>query len=304
MGRIVRPGNENDTVQIFRYVTEGTFDAYLWQTVESKQRYIAQAITSKAPARSMQEADEVVLSYAEIKAIATGNPFIKERMELENDLTRIQIARSEYDTKQQYFQKLIAIDGPERMEQYEKKLDALMEDKLRLTGENPEEKAAFAITINGTLCTDPVKAGELLGEAAKSYSTMKDFAGEYKGMRLSILLDRETMQPLLTVHGKALHRIVLSDRPSITMKRFAMMGQAAVDRIKEVQKERDKLAANIADAKEKARLPFPYAEEEAKKKARLIEINHAMDESMPERREEKVAREPAKIPVRQPVLAR
>lgn len=163
---------------------------------------------------------------------------------------------------------------------------------------------AQTMPINGTLCTDPVKAGELLGEAAKSYSTMKDFAGEYKGMRLSLLLDRETMQPLLTVHGKTPHRIVLSDKPSITMKRFAMMGQAAVDRIKEVQKERDKLAANIADAKEKARLPFPYAEEEAKKKARLIEINHAMAESMPERREEKVAREPAKIPVRQPVLAR
>ncbi|ERL04152.1 N-6 DNA methylase [Mitsuokella sp. oral taxon 131] len=308
MGRIIRPGNENKEVKIYRYVTEGTFDAYLWQTVETKQRYIAQAITSKNPVRSMQDADEVVLSYAEIKAIATGNPFIKEKMELENDLTRLQIAHSEYDTKQQYFRKLIEIDGPKRMELYEKKLAALLEDKLRLAGEKPEDAAAFSMTINDVLCTDPIKAGELLGEAAKGgYTAMKNFTGAYKGMPLTLLLDRETMQPVLTVRGKTMHRVVLSDKPGITMKRLSMMGQETIDRIKEVQEERDKMAANIADAKEKVKQPFPYAEEEAKKKARLIAIHSAMTKSTQASREEVALQPPrseAAIPAPQPAMAR
>ena len=308
MGRIIRPGNENKEVKIYRYVTEGTFDAYLWQTVETKQRYIAQAITSKNPVRSMQDADEVVLSYAEIKAIATGNPFIKEKMELENDLTRLQIAHSEYDTKQQYFRKLIEIDGPKRMELYEKKLSALLEDKLRLAGEKSEDAAAFSMTINDVLCTDPIKAGEILGEAAKGgYTAMKNFTGAYKGMPLTLLLDRETMQPVLTVRGKTMHRVVLSDKPGITMKRLSMMGQETIDRIKEVQEERDKMAANIADAKEKVKQPFPYAEEEAKKKARLIAIHSAMTKSTQASREEVALQPPrseAAIPAPQPAMAR
>ena len=141
MGRIVRPGNQNETVKIFRYVTEGTFDAYLWQTVENKQKQIAQIMTSRSPLRSLQDMDETVLSYAELKAVATGNPFLREKMEIENRLGRIQLAKIDYETTRQKLQKFMAIDGPVRLKDKDAKIAGLMADKLRMDDARSQSSA-------------------------------------------------------------------------------------------------------------------------------------------------------------------
>ena len=280
MGRIVRPGNENEKVKIFRYVTEGTFDAYLWQTVENKQKYISQAMTSKSPVRAAEDVDESVLSYAEIKAIATGNPFIKEKMELENSLTRIRMARADYESTRQYQQKFATIEAPARLKEYETKIEKLMDDKLTmeqntLQKENGEE--SFRITLMDKLYTDREEAAKILQEAGKSgHKGMKGFHGEYKGMKLLMTLDSRSLEPVLGVKGKILHKLAFAAAGKTTLRRLEEMEKTLGDNIEQMQKESASLTQEIEAAKEAMKQPFRFAAEEEEKKARLREILQEM----------------------------
>lgn len=280
MGRIVRPGNENEKVKIFRYVTEGTFDAYLWQTVENKQKYISQAMTFKSPVRAAEDVDESVLSYAEIKAIATGNPFIKEKMELENSLTRIRMARADYESTRQYQQKFATIEAPARLKEYETKIEKLMDDKLTmeqntLQKENGEE--SFRITLMDKLYTDREEAAKILQEAGKSgHKGMKGFHGEYKGMKLLMTLDSRSLEPVLGVKGKILHKLAFAAAGKTTLRRLEEMEKTLGDNIEQMQKESASLTQEIEAAKEAMKQPFRFAAEEEEKKARLREILQEM----------------------------
>ena len=286
MGRIVRPGNRYDKVKIFRYVTEGTFDAYLWQTVENKQKQIAQVMTSRSPLRTLQDMDETVLSYAELKAVATGNPFLREKMELENRLGRIQIAKIDYESTRQKLQKFTAIDGPARIKEQDAKIAGLMDDKLRMDSaslQDAQGKELFQMSIGDRIVTDRSKAASILHETAKGgFSATKDFKGEYRGLKLQIRIDPLAMEPYIVLTGKRTHRVGFSDKPEVTMRRISSLYDGIVKELRQVQEERARIAADVRDAEEEIKKPFPHAAEEAEKKARLIEITKQMEMSSEE----------------------
>ena len=282
MGRIVRPGNQNETVKIFRYVTEGTFDAYLWQTVENKQKQIAQIMTSRSPLRSLQDMDETVLSYAELKAVATGNPFLREKMEIENRLGRIQLAKIDYETTRQKLQKFMAIDGPVRLKDKDAKIAGLMADKLRMDDaalKDSEGKNLFQMTLGEKIITDRDEAAKILMTAAKGgFTAAKAVKGSYRGMNLRILIDPVAMEPYLSLSGARTYRIGFSEKPEVTMRRLDALHDGIVKELKATQEERSRIAEDVKEAEEKIKKPFPYAAEEAEKKARLIEIVRQMEQ--------------------------
>ena len=232
MGRIVRPGNQNETVKIFRYVTEGTFDAYLWQTVENKQKQIAQIMTSRSPLRSLQDMDETVLSYAELKAVATGNPFLREKMEIENRLGRIQLAKIDYETTRQKLQKFMAIDGPVRLKDKDAKIAGLMADKLRMDDaalKDSEGKNLFQMTLGEKIITDRDEAAKILMTAAKGgFTAAKAVKGSYRGMNLRILIDPVAMEPYLCsrVHGHTASAFPKSRRSRCAVSMPSMTGSS------------------------------------------------------------------------------
>ena len=281
MGRIIRPGNENEKVKIFRYVTEGTFDAYMWQIVENKQRFISQIMTSKTPARSMQDVDETVLSYAEIKAIATGNPFIKEKMTLENDLSRIQIAKSAYLNQQQHLQKLIQQGYPEQIKEKKEALERLLDDQQRMEecALRIDGKESFAITMNGVLYTDPKEAGKAWSEMQKNSSAMLRFEGEYKGLKCRIVIDHMTQTPMLSLYRKSSYRVRIGERPQDTFTRLRHLSESIVERIAKQREDIVQTENNLARAKEEKGRPFAHAREESEKTARLRELDQLMSAS-------------------------
>ena len=278
MGRIIRPGNENEKVRIFRYVTEGTFDAYMWQIVENKQRFISQIMTSKTPARSMQDVDETVLSYAEIKAIATGNPFIKEKMTLENDLSRIQIAKSAYLSQQQHLQNLIHRDYPAQIKEKKEALDRLLDDQQRMEEHTQriDGKESFAITMNGVLYTDPKEAGKAWSEMQKNPSAMLRFEGEYKGLKCRIIIDHMTQTPMLALYHKSNYRVRIGERPQDTFTRLKHLSDTIVERIAKQKEDIVQTENNLVRAQEEQGRPFVHAAEEREKTARLRELEGLM----------------------------
>ncbi|WP_216634942.1 helicase-related protein [Selenomonas sp. oral taxon 126] len=278
MGRIIRPGNENEKVKIFRYVTEGTFDAYMWQIVENKQRFISQIMTSKTPARSMQDVDETVLSYAEIKAIATGNPFIKEKMTLENDLSRIQIAKSAYLSQQQHLQNLIHRDYPAQIKEKKEALDRLLDDQQRMEEHTLQidGKESFAITMNGVLYTDPKEAGKAWGEMQKVAGAMLRFQGEYKGLKCRVVIDHMTQTPMLALYHKSTYRVRIGERPQDTFTRLKHLSDTIVERITKQKEDIVQTENNLVRAKEEQGRPFAHAAEEREKTARLRELEGLM----------------------------
>ena len=189
-GRIVRQGNENLHVKICRYVTEGTFDAYLWQILENKQRFISQIMTSKTPVRTAEDVDEATLSYAEIKAIATGNPLIKEKMDIDIQLEKLKMAKSEYLANQHRLEHLISNVHPEKISRYKDTLRRMQEDLTR-TNEHTRRvdgEEAFSIVLNGKRYTDRKEAGEALLETVEEKKT-NTLKGEYRGMNVSLVYD-------------------------------------------------------------------------------------------------------------------
>ena len=185
-GRGIRQGNENEEIAVYRYVTKSTFDAYSWSLVENKQRFISQIMTSKAVSRTCEDIDEATLSYSEIKAVATGNPLIKEKMELDNDVQRLKLLKSSYDNQRYTLQDNFMIKYPKLITKAKEKLACVREDIL-LRDEKLIESAEFAITIGKTTYTERVDAGTvMLEELSKCKTGEKCSIGEYKGFQLYI----------------------------------------------------------------------------------------------------------------------
>ncbi len=281
MGRIVRPGNQNATVKIFRYVTEGTFNAYLWQTVENKQKFISEAMSGDITDRTTTDIDNKVLTYAEIKAVATGNPFIKEKMELENRLMRIQMARREFEAKQQRFQKLVDVTGPDTIKAYDTRLQSLMDDRIRLqqnTIKNEDGAETFRITLGGKLITDEDEAGKALLAVMKGgFKEAASFEGEYKGLKLTVTIDAQAMLPILHAKGSLRHDITNTATKGGLLRGLKTLEDHLSERIQSVQQERESMIKKVEDAKELLKKTFPYAKEEIEKRARLIEINNCIE---------------------------
>ena len=310
MGRSIRPGNQNESVEIYRYITEGTFDTFMWQTLENKQKLIAQMMTSKTPCRTIVDMDEVTLTFADLKAISTDNPFFKEKMELEAELVRCQMARASYETTKKKLTEFAEIEGPKTLKAHDARIFNLMSDKMLIeqnTEKNDKGEELFRMRIGKEVFTDAKKAAFFLHEKAKGgFQEAAKANGEYKGMTLRVQIDRETYLPYISLQGKMYHTVAFAQpsKEMNTIRHLDNVKDAIEKKLLKLQEEREPILKKIESAKEKIKEPFAQERREQEVKKRLLEIN-ALIENAPsgetlaahttfERREEKDVKEEKK----------
>ena len=205
-GRIVRQGNRNKDVYIYRYVTEATFDAYLWQTVENKQKFISQIMTSKSPVRSCDDVDETALSYAEIKALCAGDPRIKEKMDLDVDVARLRLMKADHQSQQYRLEDQLLKVFPRQLEQDAQLLEGFAQDRATLAA-NPEPEAEFGgLTVRGSFIEEKEAAGKAILAACKEAAQGNPVEfGAYRGLTMSIQFDSLANKFRLTLRGAVSH---------------------------------------------------------------------------------------------------
>jgi len=275
-GRGIRQGNENEEVAIYRYVTKGTFDAYSWSIVENKQRFISQVMTSKSVSRSCEDIDEATLSYAEIKAVATGNPLIREKMELDNDVQRLRLLKSSYDSQRYTLQDNFMIRYPKLIKAAEEKLVCVREDiKTRDTEliRNPE----FAITVGNMTFTERVDGGTMMLEAISKCKTGDTCTiGAFKGFEL--LVEKNFMGAnYLILRGKTDYKAELSTSPVGNMVKLENLFNALQENEEFLLKKIEDYRNDLEASKREYEKPFAYEEELKEKVARQYELNAQLD---------------------------
>ena len=270
-GRIERQGNQNEKVHVFRYVTEGTFDAYLWQTVENKQKFISQIMSSKSPVRSCDDVDEVALSFAEIKALCAGDPRIKERMDLDVEVSKLKIMKADYKSKQYRLEDNLMRHFPEQIEKLKGYIQAIQEDMQTLEA-HPHPTDGFAgMTVLADDLTDKDNAGAALIEAAKKATGLDPMeVGTYRGFQMSVTLEDFGKKYVLTMQGKLRHQATLGSDPRGNLIRLDNALAQMPQRLKAFQTQLDETYHQQEAAKAELGKPFPYEEELRDKTARLI----------------------------------
>ena len=270
-GRIERQGNLNEKVHVFRYVTEGTFDAYLWQTVENKQKFISQIMSSKNPVRSCEDVDEVALSFAEIKALCAGDPRIKERMDLDVDVARLKIMKADYKTKQYRLEDSLIHSFPAEIAKTKEQIEALKADMQTLS-EHPHPEGRFAgMTVLSDTLLERENAGAALIEAAKQATGLDPVEiGTYRGFTMSVTLENFGKKYVLTMQGKLRHPAELgSDTRGNLIRLDNALSQMPL-RLQALQTHLEETYHQQAAAKAEVGKPWPYEQELQNKTARLI----------------------------------
>ena len=279
-GRIVRQGNQNPTVHVYRYVTEGTFDSYLWQTVENKQKFISQIMTSKSPVRSCDDIDETALSYAEIKALCAGDPRIKEKMDLDIDVSRLKLLKANHQSQQYRLEDNLLTYFPEQIEQNKGFIAGFQKDMETLAAHQPPEGEFAGMLIRGDTLTDKDNAGAAILEACKEIKgTEAVEIGTYRGFTMS--LSFEGFHHQLTLKGAMSHKVELGPDARGNLPRIDNALAALPERLKAVQAQLDNLYQQQAAAKAELGKPFPQEAELQRKSARLAELNTLLDSSVP-----------------------
>ena len=273
-GRIIRQGNRNKEVHIYRYVTESTFDAYLWQTVENKQKFISQIMTSKSPVRSCEDVDETALSYAEIKALCAGDKRIKEKMDLDVDVARLKLMKASHQSQQFRLEDNLLRHFPEQIRQNESFVEGFTADMQTLAG-HPHPVDGFAgMEVKGDLLTDKDNAGAAILEAFKDAKGMEPVPiGSYRGFSMSLTVEDFGRDFVLTLKGKMNHRVTLGKDARGNLTRIDNALNAMPDRLQNVRNTLDALTAQMETAKAELGKPFPQEDELRIKSARLAELN-------------------------------
>ena len=273
-GRIIRQGNRNKEVHIYRYVTESTFDAYLWQTVENKQKFISQIMTSKSPVRSCEDVDETALSYAEIKALCAGDKRIKEKMDLDVDVARLKLMKASHQSQQFRLEDNLLRHFPEQIRQNESFVEGFTAD-MQTLAEHPHPVDGFAgMEVKGDLLTDKDNAGAAILEAFKDAKGMEPVPiGSYRGFAMSLTVEDFGRDFILTLKGKMNHRVTLGKDARGNLTRIDNVLNAMPDRLQNVQNTLDALTAQMETAKAELGKPFPQEDELRTKSARLAELN-------------------------------
>ena len=273
-GRIIRQGNRNKEVHIYRYVTESTFDAYLWQTVENKQKFISQIMTSKSPVRSCEDVDETALSYAEIKALCAGDERIKEKMDLDVDVARLKLMKASHLSQQFRLEDNLLRHFPEQIRQNECFVEGFTADMQTLAG-HPHPVDGFAgMEVKGDLLTDKDNAGAAILEAFKDAKGMEPVPiGSYRGFAMSLTVEDFGRDFILTLKGKMNHRVTLGKDARGNLTRIDNALNAMPDRLQNVRNTLDALTAQMETAKAELGKPFPQEDELRTKSARLAELN-------------------------------
>ena len=273
-GRIIRQGNRNKEVHIYRYVTESTFDAYLWQTVENKQKFISQIMTSKSPVRSCEDIDEAALSYAEIKALCAGDERIREKMDLDVDVARLRLMKANHQSQQYRLEDNILRHFPAQIEENKGFLSGFEAD-MKTLEQHPHPKDGFAgMEVKGDLLTDKDNAGAALLEAFKDAKGLESVPiGRYRGFSMSLTVENFGKDFILTLKGKMSHRVELGKDARGNLVRIDNALAQMPERYKTVQGRLENVQAQLATAKAELGKPFPQETELKEKSARLAELN-------------------------------
>ena len=284
-GRILRQGNENKRVQIFRYATEGSFDAYSWQLIENKQRYISQIMTSKTPARSCEDLDEATLTYAEVKALCAGNPLIKEKMDLDNEVARLSTLRSAHNAQIYELQDLVSIGYPAAIRRIGQELDALRQDAALFQSslrKDDKGNEMFSAVIQGVTYTKRADADAALLDACKAAAAGagEKKIGRYCGFDICVGYDPKIIGFAGYLQGEQRYRIELNPKQNFSSFRAVLENISAQIPVKIAARE--EIEKNIESAKEAAKQPFAYEEEFQTKLARLNELNILLDQEKQE----------------------
>ena len=273
-GRIERQGNQNPLVHVYRYVTEGTFDAYLWQTVENKQKFISQIMTSKSPVRSCDDVDETALSFAEIKALCAGDPRIKERMDLDVDVARLKLMKADHQSKQYRLEDQLLKTFPEEIEK-NKGFIAGLEADMKTLAEHPHPEDGFAgMEVRGDTLTDKENAGAALLDACKEVKGTDPVpVGSYRGFAMSVSFDAFRQEYMLLLKGQMTHRATLGTDPRGNLTRIDNALSQMPQRLEAVKNQLDNLYQQQAAAKAEVGKPFPFEDDLRVKSARLAELD-------------------------------
>ena len=279
-GRIVRQGNSNPDVQIYRYVTEGTFDAYLWQTVENKQKFISQIMTSKSPVRSCEDVDETALSYAEIKALCAGDPRIREKMDLDVDVARLRLMKADHQTQHFRLEDKLLKFFPQEIEKQQGYIAGFQQDVQTLTLHPlPVDKEDFVgMDVKGDHLIDKDNAGAAILEACKTLRHDKEEEiGSYRGFTMNLMYDSFSSQFILTLRGAMSHRVELGTDARGNLIRIENALNNIPKRIEGVQAQLAALIQQQETAKIEVEKPFPQEEELRTKSARLAELDASLN---------------------------
>ena len=277
-GRIVRQGNENKEVNIYRYVTENTFDAYLWQTIENKQKFISQIMTSKTPVRVAEDVDESSLNYAEIKALATGDPKIKEKMDLDNEVTKLKMLEANYKSNRYRLEDKVAKNYPEEIARTEKLIEAVKKDISEVEPKAEGEEKFTSITINGEKISDKKIAGEKLLEAiSKVKINESKVIGKYRNMDLEVSYNFFTNEHNFSLNGAAKHSGELGASADGNIIRLDNALEKMPEKLNRLEEKLISTKEQLENAKEELKKPFEKADELKTKVLRLAELNKLLD---------------------------
>ncbi|HEU2583990.1 TPA: DEAD/DEAH box helicase family protein [Streptococcus pneumoniae] len=277
-GRIVRQGNENKEVNIYRYVTENTFDAYLWQTIENKQKFISQIMTSKTPVRVAEDVDESSLNYAEIKALATGDPKIKEKMDLDNEVTKLKMLEANFKSNRYRLEDKVAKNYPEEIARTEKLIEAVKKDIEDVEAKAEGEEKFASITIGGEKILDKKLAGEKLLEAiSKVKINESKVIGKYRNMDLEVSYNFFTNAHDFSLNGAAKHSGELGTSADGNITRLDNALEKMPEKLKRLEEKLTSTKEQLENAKEELKKPFEKADELKSKVLRLAELNKLLD---------------------------
>lgn len=271
-GRIERRGNQNPKVHVYRYVTNGTFDAYLWQTLENKQKFISQIMTSKSPVRSCEDVDETALSFAEIKALCAGDPRIKERMDLDLEVSKLRIMKADHNSKQYHLEDDLLKHFPSQIQEAQGFITGLQAD-IQTLKQHPHPADSFAgMEIQGMTYTDKVSAGTALLDACQGITGTEPVnIGSYRGFSLSVKFSGFTHK--LNLKGAVAYQVELGADARGNLTRI----DNALDKMPESLENYKTKLANLLQQQEAAKAeagkPFPQEEELRLKSARLAELD-------------------------------
>ena len=296
-GRIIRQGNKNKQVYVYNYVTEGTFDAYLWQTLENKQKFISQIMTSKSPMRSCDDVDEQALSYAEVKALCAGDPRIREKMDLDVQVAKLKVLRSDYQNQKYRLEDKLLKHYPEEIQKAKNRIAALKND-AQIADAHPQDKENFCgMTIKGMVFDEKKAAGERLMLACKEMPNADMMLlGTYRGFELNIRFDSFKNEHQIVLRGELSYPVPLGDDPRGNIVRLDNAIGNFADRIADADAALDSLEQQKQAAEVEIAKPFAQEEELQTKSARLAELDallnmeHQSSRTEPEAEEKPDAR--------------
>ena len=274
-GRILRQGNQNDKVKIFRYVTEGTFDSYSWQLIENKQKFIGQIMTSKSPVRSCEDVDEAALSYAEVKALATGNPYIKEKMDLDIQVSKLKLMKANHTSQKYRLEDNITQHYPHQIAIFKERIEGFTADMEKYAKNKPEDKEQFFMQVGGKSYTDKKEAGTAIIAMCKEIKGINASAdvGEYLGFKLNVTFDSFNNKFVMNVKGAMSHPMEVGSDPLGNITRINNVLEAMPVQLEEAQTKLSNVEHQLETAKAEVDKPFPQEAELSEKLERLAELN-------------------------------